>query len=140
MPDDALHRRDFGFQILAGVGAASVAAAAPVSNLPPPPALPEDAGQELPSVEFLLLTALLQRYPSDKYTDESLQGLFGDIAGDVARGKTLRSFPLRNGDEPATCFRVILRGERSTLMPADDLAWATIGELGRQLAPGKRPP
>jgi hypothetical protein len=94
-------RREFAWQCL-GLGAASLAAAAE----PPPPALPDSPPSELqPPTELLILSALVRQYPSEHYTQEALRGIQGDIAGDVARGKTLRAFPLKNSDAPALTFR-----------------------------------
>ncbi len=80
----------------------SSAAALPDEPKPDEPKPEEPA----PPVESLLLTALVRNYPSEHYTDEVLRGLFGDIAGDVVRGKQLRRVALANHDEPACVFRV----------------------------------
>lgn len=108
---DGLHRREFAWQMLGGLGAASLAAGnASAQDKPSPPALPEDPKAEpaerTPPVELLVLTALVQSYPSEQYNDDILRRIYGDIAGDVARGKQLRAFPLNNSDEPACVFHV----------------------------------
>lgn len=108
---ESLHRREFARQCLGSLGA--VAVTAEIAAAAPPPAMPEDPNvepAESPPVELLLLTALVKRYPSEQYSDDVLRGIYGDIAGDVSRGKILRSVPLKNSDEPSTVFRVI-RGD-----------------------------
>lgn len=112
---EGLHRREFAWQMLGGLGAMSVATElTSAADQPPPPALPEDPRTEppeqTPPVEVLLLTALVRNYPSEHYTDEVLRGIYGDIAGDVARGKQLRTVSLQNSDEPACVFRAF-RGD-----------------------------
>jgi hypothetical protein len=59
-----------------------------------------------PSEEVLLLTCLTQRYPSEHFDDAVLQGIYRDLRGDVARGRILSEFPLKNSDEPSYLFRV----------------------------------
>ncbi len=106
-----LDRREFTRQIMAGCGVLTLTVEPASSAEPPPPALPEDPRpepwEETPPVELLILTALVRNYPSEHYTDEVLRGMYGDIAGDLHRGKLLRTVPLTNGDEPATVFRVM---------------------------------
>ena len=58
-----------------------------------------------PSEELLLLTYLMQRYPSEHFEDAALQGIFRDLRGDLARGRLLSAFPLNNSDEPSFVFR-----------------------------------
>lgn len=98
-----LHRREFAWQCVGGIGAMSVAARQSSGAALPDEPQPEESP---PPVESLLLTALVRNYPSEHYTDEVLKGLFGDIAGDVARGKQLRRVALENHVEPACVFRV----------------------------------
>ena len=74
----------------------------PAEKTPDEPA----AAHELPPAEVLLLTYLTRRHPSDHYDEESLQGIYRDIRGDIARGKQLGEFPLKNSDEPALVFAV----------------------------------
>lgn len=62
------------------------------------------ADGEEPPVELLLLSYLVRRYPSDKYDEQALQGIFRDILGDVARGRQLSEYPLTNSDAPAFVF------------------------------------
>lgn len=109
-----LHRREFARQCLGGLGAASLTTAAVGDDQPP--SSPEDPKRELPSPEVLLLTLLMSQYPSEKYTEENIQSIYGDIAADLVRSKQVRAFPLANGDQPAVAFRVfradILEGAR----------------------------
>lgn len=67
---------------------------------------PDDAAAapELPPAEVILLTYLTRRHPSDHYDEAAIQGIFRDIRGDIARGKQLSDFPLKNSDEPAFVF------------------------------------
>lgn len=103
-----LPRREFARQCLGGIGAASIAGHVMAGeDRPPAPALPEEkpAAKDAPPVELLLLSALIENYPSEHYTDEILRGIYREIAGDQARGRQLRAFPLKNHDEPALVFR-----------------------------------
>jgi hypothetical protein len=65
--------------------------------------------QAPPPVEMLLLSILLQQYPTDHFDETALKGIYNDIRGDVARGKVLGSFPLKNSDEPAIVFQAYRR-------------------------------
>jgi hypothetical protein len=60
---------------------------------------------ELPE-ELLLLNCLMQRYPSEHFDEAAIRGIFRDIRGDLARGRILSEFPLKNSDEPCYVFRV----------------------------------
>jgi len=71
------------------------------------------APPELPSAEVILLTYLTRRHPSDHYDEAAVQGIFRDIRGDVARGKQLSEFPLKNSDEPASVFTAYRKSEES---------------------------
>ena len=64
-----------------------------------------------PSEELLLLNLLIQRYPSENFDDAALRGIFGELRGDLARGRVLSAFPLRNADEPSFVFRAFLAPE-----------------------------
>lgn len=116
---DNLDRRTFARHCLGGIGAASfIGAGGAISDdQPSPPALPEDATAEsderTPPAELLILSALIQYYPSGNYTDEIYRNIYREIVGDAARGKQLRVFPLKNSDEPACVFRVLRTEGRS---------------------------
>ncbi|HEY4262661.1 MAG TPA: hypothetical protein VGM98_21045 [Schlesneria sp.] len=104
-------RRDFARQIVLGAGLSAVpltAAPAASSDVPPAPKLPEDpapiGAEAPPPPEVLLLTYLVRRYPNEHFDDVAIQGIFRDIRGDVARGRALAEFPLKNSDEPAFVY------------------------------------
>lgn len=106
--DSQIDRRRFAERLIAGTGCLTVgfsAVPAVGEEVPPPPKLPTDADPSSdPPLELLLLTYLVRNYPSEKFDDAALQGIFRDIRGDVARGKVLSEFPLKNSDEPAFVF------------------------------------
>lgn len=107
---EGLDRRMFARQFLGGLGAASVMAGSLEGDDKAPPSKEElkpDAEERTPPAELLILSALIQNYPSDRYTDEIFRSIYREIVGDVARGKQLRAFPLQNSDEPACVFRVV---------------------------------
>lgn len=107
---ESLDRRMFARQFLGGLGAASVMAGTlgGEDKAPPPKEEPKpEADERTPPAELLILSALIQNYPSDHYTDEIFRSIYREIVGDVARGKQLRAFPLQNSDEPACLFRVV---------------------------------
>lgn len=111
-------RRQFARQLAAGTGCVTASLAAMgtlAAQVPPAPKLPEDSepvpgpaqppeAPQTPPAELLLLTYLVQRYPSDRFDDEALRGIFRDIQGDQARGELLAKFALKNSDEPAFVF------------------------------------
>lgn len=109
-----LDRREFARRGLLGgvaiLGLQEAAVAAPPDRKEPP-ALADDPVNvppepALPTEEALLLTYLVQHYPSPHYRDEGvLQGIYGDIAGDLSRGRILSRFPLTNSDEPGPGFQ-----------------------------------
>lgn len=98
-------RRDFAQQLALGLGLGTAAAATPVAaqepekseKKDPPPPRPPTAAE-------LILTGIVQQYPSEHYTDEVIEGIFGDVRSDLARGRELSKFPLQNSDEPASVF------------------------------------
>lgn len=108
-----LDRREFARRgLLGGVAILGMreATAAPPDRAEPPAAAdnPVNAPPEpaLPTEEALLLTYLVQHYPSPHYRDEGvLQGIYGDIAGDLSRGRSLSRYPLTNADEPGPIFQ-----------------------------------
>lgn len=114
---DRIDRRHFTTQLAWGAGglAATMAPLSAISAAQEKPAAaqgkpdakkPDEvaAAPELPPPEVILLTYLTRRHPSDHYDEAALQGIYRDIRGDVARGKQLSEFPLRNSDEPAFVF------------------------------------
>jgi hypothetical protein len=117
-PQLQVDRRQFARQLAIGTGCVTAGLAAMGTlgaQIPPAPKLPEDSdpapvpGQppeapEAPPAELVLLTYLIQRYPSDRFDDEALRGIFRDIQGDQARGELLAKFALKNSDEPAFVF------------------------------------
>ena len=60
-----------------------------------------------PSEEVLLLTCLIQRYPSKHFDNAALQGIHRDLRGDRARSRILSQFLLQNSDEPGSVFQVL---------------------------------
>lgn len=107
-----VHRREFARQCLGTLGAASALVATTAAQ--DKTEKDETPAEKTPPVELLLLSALVQNYPSEHYTEEAIAGIYRDIAGDVARGKQLRAFPLENGDGPATVFRVFRANDKGT--------------------------
>jgi hypothetical protein len=108
---EELPRREFARQCLGGLSAVSFAAPLiATEDSPPPPALPEDPASPAsrPSVELLILSALVENYADEHYTPEILRGIYREIAADQARSKQLRAFPLQNSDEPACTFHALL--------------------------------
>ena len=107
---DRIDRRHFAAQLALGAGGLTAAmtplAAISAAEDQPAEKQPDDAAAapELPSAEVLLLTYLTRRHPSDHFDEAAIQGIFRDIRGDIARGKQLGEFPLKNSDEPAFVF------------------------------------
>lgn len=116
-----IDRRHFATQLAVGasaltaamtpLAATSAAEDKPVANKnehgdKPAEKKPDEAAAppELPSAEVLLLTYLTRRHPSDHFDEAAIQGIFRDIRGDIARGKQLSVFALKNADEPAFVF------------------------------------
>jgi hypothetical protein len=96
----SLDRRSFAKAAMLGfgtgalaVGRTSVAAQEPEKEETPPP-----------SVEALLLMALVVDVPSEHYTEEILRDVLTDIRVDRLRAEQLRGASLKNGDEPALWF------------------------------------
>ena len=117
-----IDRRQFAENLVTATGAgafifASATLASPEDKaqedkpVPDAPAEPEPpkAAQEpaYPSEEVLLLTCLIQRYPSKHFDDAALQGIHRDLRGDRARSRILSQFPLKNSDEPGSVFQVL---------------------------------
>ncbi|MBC8113249.1 MAG: hypothetical protein H7062_02635 [Candidatus Saccharimonas sp.] len=118
---DRIDRRHFAAQLALGAGALTAAVSPLASTIAAEDKPTTDksektdkpaekkadeaaAAPELPSAEVLLLTYLTRRHPSDRYDEAAIQGIFRDVRGDVARGRQLSEFPLKNSDEPAFVF------------------------------------
>lgn len=102
-------RRDFAQSLACGLG---IGATAGLTHAPM--ALAQDPDKDkprLPTATELVLTLLVQQYPSEHYADEVLEGIAGDIRVDLARGRELSKFALQNSDEPASVF-AIYRSDR----------------------------
>ena len=107
MSADNLHRREFAWQCLGGIGVASlIGGNASAQDKPKAEDTPDEVAKKTPTAELLILSALMQMYPSEHYDEDAVRGIYGDIIGDLARGKQLRAFPLQNSDEPTMVFRV----------------------------------
>ncbi len=107
MPDqNRIDRRRFAESLVAGSGAitALIGLSSSLNADDKPPADAKDAPAR-PSEEVLLLTCLMQRYPSEHFDEAAIQGIFRDLRGDLARGRILSEFPLQNSDEPCFEFR-----------------------------------
>ena len=114
MPDEThIDRRKFGGSLAAGTVATLLAS--PFNSIAddkPPVERKEEAKTNedseppaLPSEEVLLLACLMQRYPSNHFDEAARQGIYLDLRGDLARGRVLSEFPLKNSDEPCFAFR-----------------------------------
>ncbi len=103
-------RRDFGLAVVTGATSialtptpSAVADEKPKSAQASVPETDEEA-RDIPEPVYLL-GAVLKHY-SDKRLDEAaITGILKDINGDLARGRVLSNFPLKNSDEPDYVFR-----------------------------------
>lgn len=77
----------------------------PAEPAPEPPAPAQKP--DYPAEEVLLLTCLVQRYPSKHFDDSALQGIYRDLRADVARSRILSEFPLKNSDSPGFVFSAL---------------------------------
>ena len=108
MSNPPLDRRQFAVRLGAGLASAApllsnAAVSASEAETPPVAKKPaETAANTLSSAE-LILELVKRQYP-DRLTDESLKLILADIGRDLARCKSLSSFPLTNADEPAFIF------------------------------------
>lgn len=103
-------RRDFGFALATGAtsaAVASVAATAADQKLPAATAVAPDKTNEPQDVPepVYLLGAVLKHYPDQRLDDAAIGGILRDIKGDLARGRVLSAFPLKNSDEPGYVFQ-----------------------------------
>ena len=121
-----IDRRQFAENLVAATSAGAlllvstkqaVADDKPIEELPIPEApaepkaeleQPEPAKEPVyPSEEVLLLTCLIQHYPSKHFDETALHGIHRDLRGDLARSRILSQFPLKNSDEPGFVFQVL---------------------------------
>ncbi len=110
MPDEnRIDRRQFAESLAIGSGAIAALIGSSLSlnadDKPAEEAKEAPAVPPRPSEEVLLLTCLMQRYPSEHFGEAAIQGIFRDLRGDLARGRILSEFPLENSDEPCFEFR-----------------------------------
>ena len=109
--DDRIDRRQFAGRLATASSAVALVASSQLisadDNAPQAKPKAQEAAERPPEppAEVHLLTYLLRRYPCDHFDDEAVRGIFGDLRGDVARGRVLSEFPLKNSDEPAFVFQ-----------------------------------
>lgn len=103
-------RRDFGLALMTS---ATTVALTPTSEViadekpksaMPVPASQDDEPREIPEPVYLL-GAILKHYPDKRLDEAAITGILKDINGDLARGRVLSNFPLKNSDEPGYVFR-----------------------------------
>lgn len=89
--------------------AAEMATADDKGQKPTPPA-GDEASEGTPAAqaelapEEHLLAVIQQLYPHEALTEERLEAIKAQLGWYVRRSQILSSFPLTNGDEPATAF------------------------------------
>lgn len=64
---------------------------------------PIEAPEPPPEAAYLL-GLIMRRYPDERLDEAAVSWIARDIYGDLARSRVLRSFPLRNSDEPGFTF------------------------------------
>jgi hypothetical protein len=97
MPDN-IDRREFARWMacgLAGTGAAGAEKVAIAAGDPP---------QKPPSLPVLVLARIIEEFPSERYDEAIVENILNDVRADLARGRELSAFPLKNADEPAFIF------------------------------------
>ncbi|HET6425325.1 MAG TPA: hypothetical protein VFG20_16675 [Planctomycetaceae bacterium] len=99
--DETVSRREFAQALVCGVSFSAVVAAPDITV---DGQEPEKEKPRLPTSTELLLTHIVQQFPSEHYTEAALEGIAGDIHLDLARGRELSKFALQNSDEPAFVF------------------------------------
>lgn len=111
MEPSIVSRRDFGLALVTGATAATLPSvvvaddktkAAPAEKVAPPP-MPDEP-REIPE-HLYLLGAVLRHYPDKRLDEAAITGIMRDIVGDLAKGKVLSNFPLKNSDEPGYVFQ-----------------------------------
>ncbi len=111
MEQTIVSRRDFGLALVTSATAATLptgAAAEDKTKLIPmekaaPTPMPEEP-REIPE-HLYLLGAVLRHYPDKRLDEAAITGIMRDIVGDLAKGKVLSNFPLKNSDEPGYVFQ-----------------------------------
>ena len=119
MNDERLPRREFGRRLAGGVACALPLAAVgcegeaawgqPVDEPRGLERVPPAGTDGPPSPAALApeehyLALVQQLYPDERLGESELQEVRRQIAAMLARSRALTSFPLTNGDEPATTF------------------------------------
>lgn len=104
MSDQSVDRREFTKTL--ALGASLVPGLTWKEALPAEKSEKADAppAEEPRSLADLVLEQLGRRHPDDRLTEAVLGNIRSDIEDDLARSRTLRRFPLKNGDEPAFVF------------------------------------
>jgi hypothetical protein len=115
-----IDRRQFAKRLSAASGAAALLLTTPreglaAEDLPDdknpttanadPEVDPAPGFPKSPSQEILLLSVLVQRYPSENFNESALKGIAADLRGDILRGRILSECGLKNSDEPCSIFR-----------------------------------
>ncbi len=107
----SIDRRQFAKQLSTVSGVVAIALAASLNQASAAEREPEQQPDGKPeaakpvSQELLLLNLLVQRYPSEHFDEVALRGIVADLRGDIARGRVLSEFGLKNSDEPSSVFR-----------------------------------
>ena len=120
-----LDRRQFVEKAIGGIAslgaATTVIAAEPEQPTSPPieansnaaaaaaAADDDDDATKVASEELMLLSLILHRYPSEKFDGTAVRGIFQELRADLARGRILSQFPLKNSDPPSIDFRPLQR-------------------------------
>jgi len=97
MPDD-LNRREFARVVTTGLTAAAGFAGTEAL------ATADEEPKKPVPLPVLVLARITEEFPSDHYDDAAMEGILSDIRGDLARGRELSKFALKNSDEPAFIF------------------------------------
>lgn len=104
-PTTALTRRDFGWAVASS--AATVSLTSPALGDDPKTLVadkPKEESRQIPEPVYLL-GAILRHYPDSRLDEVAINGILRDITGDLARGKVISNFPLKNSDEPSYVFQ-----------------------------------
>ena len=93
-----LSRREFALTLAAVSATGPTAKAVGDLAQPKPPEKPDPVRMEA----ALWLELIRVRYPDPHLTPEVLSLVAGDVLGDILQTRRISSFPLRNGDAPAS--------------------------------------